>query len=392
MIHSLTAYTYEIDNPGQAVADILGQIKRQVEPNERMLGIVLCSFDFIDSGVIKTLSLAAPFPIIGGTTVSQAVQDKADILYLTLMVLYSDDCVFVPAVTEVIQEEGDLTALVTDPYNEAKKTFDGKEKMVFAFSPIKLFHRSGDSYVEALSKVSGNVPVFGMMVVDDSLDYANAYTIFNGEAYEDRLVFALLAGDFNPEFHISELTYKSKLLHKAEVTDAKGSVLLGINDIPIVEYLESIGLASNGRIRDGINSLRFLVYSDKNPDYDGRPVGRAIYQILDDGTAGCGGEIPVGSTITVGVCEKNEVVGTARDLVSSIKQKYSGRTALIFSCTGRRIALGSEPLAEMQHYIELNGDVNYLMAYAGGEICPMSVSNGVASNFFHNYTLVTCIL
>jgi hypothetical protein len=51
------------------------------------------------------------------------------------------------------------------------------------------------------------------------------------------------------------------------------------------------------------------------------------------------------------------------------------------------------PLLELETVGDsINPDIPYLIGYAGGEICPTSVRDGVPVNRFHNYSLIILIV
>jgi hypothetical protein len=41
---------------------------------------------------------------------------------------------------------------------------------------------------------------------------------------------------------------------------------------------------------------------------------------------------------------------------------------------------------------KLKGDSPFMLAYAGGEICPTSTRAESVTNRFHNYSIIACIL
>jgi small ligand-binding sensory domain FIST len=79
--------------------------------------------------------------------------------------------------------------------------------------------------------------------------------------------------------------------------------------------------------------------------------------------------------------------------MEQIKAIPDRRATLIFSCVVRRMMFGAEPLVEAAMIEEkLNGDSPFMLAYAGGEICPTSVRAEGVTNRFHNYSIIACIL
>ena len=395
MIQSIVAFTYEIDFPDKAVEELLKQLEPLTEFKDKynMIGIVTCSYDYIESGIIKSLSNALDFDIIGMTTISQAISKTAGMLLLTLTVLYSEDCNFVAGVTTPIPQTGDIRACVSESYLKMSEKLPEKEKLIIIFTPL-LPHQSGDKYVNILSSLSSHVPIFGSIAIDDNVEsYENSYTIYNEVAYKDCMSFMLISGNLSPEFKLYSILNESTLPYKGEITDSEGNILKKINDLPLVSFFETIGLASDGKLRNGINSIPFLINFETESGYNNIPVARALFLTTSENYGVCGGDMPIGSSLTLGECSKDTVISTMQYLTDEISEKYLNRTVLIFSCIGRKFALMAEHLKEIEFAQEnMPKNTNFMLSYSGGEFCPTDITDGKTVNRFHNYSLVACVL
>jgi hypothetical protein len=251
----------------------------------------------------------------------------------------------------------------------------------------------GDFFVDAMSKISGNVPNFGTIVVDDTIDYHDSHVICNGELYRDRLAFVLVYGEINPRFRFASISKEKIFRDKGVVTSSEGNQLQTINDMSVEKYLMSLGLAKgeDGAIA-GINSFPFIV------DYnDGTlPVVRIMFAITPEGYAVCGGDIPEGATLSVGSIDGNEVVKATGDKLRAILDEDTPGALLIFSCAGRYLSLGYGTEREADEVRKLMGGtgIPYTFTYSGGEICPTYVTEDATAttNRFHNDTFAVCIL
>ncbi|MDR3332871.1 MAG: FIST C-terminal domain-containing protein, partial [Synergistaceae bacterium] len=125
------------------------------------------------------------------------------------------------------------------------------------------------------------------------------------------------------------------------------------------------------------------------------PVVRAVFANTPEGYAVCGGDIPVGATLSVGTIDMNEIIATATGaLKSALASKPD--CILIFSCVGRYFYMGYEPMREIE---EAKGILDplglpYQITYSGGEFCPVYSGNkeGQTINRNHNDTIVICTL
>jgi hypothetical protein len=264
----------------------------------------------------------------------------------------------------------------------------GRPSLMVAFAPL-LTSVSGDLYVDTLTEVSGGVPLFGTLAVDHHSDYHESRVIYNGEGYTDRLALILFYGTIEPNFYIASISDETLFRGKGVVTAANGNQLQTINNMPVSNYLLSLGLNKNeeGQIV-GINSFPFIVdYNDGT-----QPVVRVMFTLTPEGYAVCGGDIPVGATISVGSIDANEVLATTQVLLDEITKSGKQDGALLFSCVGRYFAQGYDTTAELQKVIGTNwGSLPYTLCYSGGELCPVHGKDGKLTNRNHNNTFVACV-
>ncbi|MDR1966172.1 MAG: FIST C-terminal domain-containing protein [Synergistaceae bacterium] len=390
MIRAFTAFTGEIDDGETAVAEIMDQLGGCEGLSKNSIGFLTCYSEFVDSGVMKEICDALPFDVIGSTTLGNAVRGSAGRMLLTLMVITSDEAEFSIGLTEPLSD-GDAGALRA-AYEEAASRITGKPALMVSFAPL-LLSVSGDFYVNSFADISGGVPNFGMLAVDSNDDFRDSQVISRGEAYRDRYAFALFGGGVTPRFFISSISSEKVFMEKGVVTSADGNRVHAVNDKPAVEYLEGLGLKKNadGTIAS-VTSFPFVV------DYnDGSfPVVRVIFSIAPDGSAVCGGDIPMGATVSVGHVDCDEVLATTTEAVSDAMLSGEAGCAFMFSCAARYLALGYETMSEQEKVQNLMEGVStpYLFSYSGGELCPVPSGgdSAVLVNRNHNETFIMCLL
>lgn len=384
MLKAITAFTKEIDDADSAVAEILAQLDLS-RLSSNSLGILTCYSEYLDSGVVKTLCDALPFDVIGCTTMSSATTGNMGHLELSLMVLTSDDVVFSAAVSAPLSDGQE--APLREMYGRASGKLGCDPALMLSFAPL-MYNIGGEVFINILSDASGGIPNFGTLAVDHTSDYSESKVIFNGEACFDTLAMALIGGAVEPRFLVSSLSEEKTLKQKAIITASDANILKEVNGIPAVEYMESLGLTNNGKI-EGASTIPFVV--DFNDGTE--PVIRAIFAQTPEGYAVCGGVMPVNATLSIGSIDYDDVLETTRKMIRNIGAPEKINAVILFSCVGRSFALGAKTMDEMQLLEDAFGkSVPYILAYSGGEICPLKDSDGKRKNRFHNDTIIACML
>jgi hypothetical protein len=117
-----------------------------------------------------------------------------------------------------------------------------------------------------------------------------------------------------------------------------------------------------------------------------------MFAITPDGSAVCGGKIPVGAELTVGFINAEGVLAFSEETLKKVAPKAAGRSVLIFSCIGRYFSLGFDQNAEMEKTAAVLGDTHFHLSYSGTELCPVYGKDGTIANRCHNDTMVICVL
>ena len=384
MIKTFVACTSEVDDVQIAIEQIKSCLKPENGFLKNTIGIAACHYEFVLSGIFKEICEALPFDIVGTISTGQSVGSECASLLFTLMVLTSDDVEFDMVLTSSLQSEAGK--VIETAYKAAARP--ERPAMIFSFAPF-MPANSGDEYVNTLSGISGGVPVFGTLAVDDTLDFSNCFMLVNGEHYNDRMSMLLFYGKVHPEFFIANIS-ESKMLEKsAVITGSAGHVLMEVNERPVIEYFEDLGLVEASETQYAMTSLPFLLdYNDGTPK-----VSKIFIMLTQEKYALCGGAMPVGSTLNIAKTDKEDVLLTTGNAVNLALKSIEGKSGfLIYSCISRSMAFGSEQFREIEFIKEkLGAGLPFMMALSGGEICPTMVSGKEAINRFHNNAFVLCL-
>jgi hypothetical protein len=391
MLRSIGLHIYELEDADAAVAEINAGLEG-FPLMEHTAGIIMCDPEYIDSGVYEAICAALPFPVAGTTTMTQAVEGETGLLMLTVFVLTGDDVFFAAAMTGEIAGDNDALAPTRASFDEAVRQLPSEPKLILAFPPL-IAENAGDAYVEALTALCPGVPVFGTLAISDSLTFDNCSTLCCGAASLNKMAFIVVAGAVSPRFLISTVNDHNKTPYSGEITKSEKNIVREINGISTYEYFSDIGLAKDGRLDQGLQFVPILVDFNKRHDYDGVPVVRAIVYLDENGDAVCRGYMYQNSIFTVINPSAADIMQSSEDLMEQIKAIPDRRATLIFSCVVRRMMFGAEPLLEAAMVEKsLRGGPPFMLAYAGGEICPTSASAAGVTNRFHNYSIIACIL
>ncbi|MDR1655027.1 MAG: FIST C-terminal domain-containing protein [Treponema sp.] len=384
MLKVLTAFTEEIDVVDLAVQEILEQLDLDKKRLKNSLGIIHCFSDFVDSGVVKALAARLPFDTVGSTTISTSSSSGISQTGLSVTVLTSDDVNFVSGLSVPVSDSVDVP--LTELCDRIIAGLPEKPAMLMPFIPF-LPNVGGDEFIEKLDALSGNVPAFGTLAISNEPDFSRSYTLYNGEAYTASMALAALVGNAAPEFLSVSVNEENILKQKAVITGVKRNILGTINNMPAIQYLESIGVVKGGDVT-GLPAMPFIIYLE-----DGTMLIRAC--IGDAGEKGalilCGA-VPVDSTIALATMDFEDVIGSTESKVTEALAAAKGRGILMYSCAGRNWALGMQPMAEHKKVKECLGDTPYHFVYSGGEIFPSRLGDGKVVNHLQNDSLIICIL
>jgi hypothetical protein len=387
MIRTLTASTENIDDPAVA----LDEIRAQLDPDHRLLknsvGIVACHYEFVLSGTAKVINDNLPFDIAGTISSLQAVNNAKGTLLFTLLVLTSDDVSFKTAITPSLK--GEPGEKIADTYRAAAADREERPALIFSYAPFML-ENSGDEYIRVLTEVSGGAPCFGTLAIDDTSDFRECYMLYRGEHYRDKMSLILVYGDIKPTFYLASISEHKLLDRAALVTASEGHILKEVNGRPVVEYFKDLGLTKATETSYAMSSLPFMLdYGDGTP-----PVSKVFISLNEQKHAICAGAMPEGSTMYMGVFDKDDVLVTSGNLIKKALREHSDPSAIIgYSCISRSMTLGSDIFAEIDLILgEVDPKIPVFLAYSGGEMCPTQINPKAAINRFHNNTFVLCVL
>ncbi len=384
MITMHTARTSEVDE----IDDAINEIKSQIDfgaLKKNSGGLIFCHIDFVDSGVVAALCEELPFDVIGMTSMASADEHGYSLFDLTLTVLTSDEVTFEAGMTEGIDHDN-YADEIARLYNRLRGGTDTDPAMIFTFMPY-IKEVAGYEVVAAMDATCGGIPLWGAITNNIDFNYETVQTICNGQSLRAGLAMMFVNGPLKPEFIVSSIPERSIANNRATITKSDGAVLHEINDMPVLEYLSTIGLVIT---RENITTTPLMVYYEQADE----PVALGFYTLFEDGSVLTGGEMPVGTSFAVGSIDAQGIFESAEKGLREIEARADRQATLLLPCVTRYIMLAPDQEGEIRLIKDELSKTGkpFMMGYSGGEISPMLGRDGKLHNRFHNYTFCACVL
>ena len=384
MITMYTARTSEIDEVDDAIEEIKSQIDLTAL-KKNAGGLIFCHIDFVNSGVVAALCEELPFDVIGMTSMVGADEHGYGLFDLTLTVLTSDEVSFEAGMTENIDHEnyvGEIDRL----YARLRGEVADDPAMIFTFMPY-IRDVAGYQVVAAMDASCGGIPLWGAITNNIDFNYETVQTICNGQVRRAGLAMMFVNGPVQPKFIVSSLPERNIANNRAIITKSEGAVLHEVNDMPVLDYLATIGLIIN---KQNITTTPLMIYYDRSEE----PVALGFYTLFEDGSVLTGGEMPIGTSFAVGSIDAQGIFESAEKGLEEIEACTDRQATLLLPCVTRYVMLAPDQEGELRLIKDKLSDSRkpFMMGYSGGEVSPMLGPDGKLHNRFHNYTFCACIL
>jgi hypothetical protein len=304
---------------------------------------------------------------------------------LSLAVLTSNDIVFETAMAKSL-EPGSCYDKVKAAYSEAAKKLPSEPSMVLTFFPY-IDDISGTQMQKNFDEICGGIPFWGSLASSPDVQTGHWFVFRNGDIDSKGLAMILLHGQVNPEFIVISLPTENIQKTRGRITGSDGCCLREIDGIPVLKYLENIGITFQKEVPVAIP---LMVYYEGSAE----PVALAIYAINDDRSLMCAGEVPMGATVTIGEITVESTLASTAECMERVRKTGKRGGVLFLPCITRYIMLTPIHDREMSLVIEKMEDGRFMpffMAYSGGEICPVKDRIGELQNRFHNFSFIACV-
>ncbi|MCL2363044.1 MAG: FIST C-terminal domain-containing protein [Defluviitaleaceae bacterium] len=388
MIKAASVQTNHIDDIQRACDDLKSQLQHKLPLLKNSVGIVQCDPEYIEAGMMERLYREFGFPLVGGTTVSVTTNNAPPETHaFSMMVITSDNVQFIASMTNGIKD---------NPVRAIETAME--QAITAATKPVKLAlvfptvtdnaNMPGDLYFEAVEGVCPGLPVFGTLSVNDSVDeYERSMSVYNAQFSTLEMSFVMVCGDVNPRFFVTAAFDQSSAIEPAKITKVENQLICEINGMLALDYFKSVGFAADGKLSKGVYFLPLLI-TEQGEDGIDRTIVRAMVQFTPEGYIPCRGKVPEEAHISFGSLEAAEILESTETVLAQMNIENEINAALVFSCIIRQLSIGTNVMGELELIGKTIRDgVPFLASYSGGELSPLG-----AKNYFHNYTLIACIL
>lgn len=389
MFDAIVAYSDDVDT-SDAIDEILDECDEQLAGRAPTAGLLFCGTEFDHKMVLERIHQRFPeLQLIGCTTdgeMSSCGGFTEDAITLTLL---CSDTIRIRAGYGAMAG-AEPRAAAAAAVKMASQALGGRPGLAIIL-PDGLTS-SAFRILEGFAEVLGDdVPVVGGMSADrvaGAKDSYSTYQFFGNEVLTDAVPVLLFSGPLI--YSLGVESGWTPIGKKMTVTRSEANILYALDDKPAFElYLHYLGDVVKESMA-GIGSYPLAVYEPGLNNYYLR-VAKAADP--ETGAITFLGEIPEGAMVQITQAVRDDVIDGVTQSVRSALDNYRGDqpgVAMMFSCTGRKIALGTKAREEISRArAGLAVGLPMTGVYTFGEIGP--VSNNTRARY-HNTTFVTLLL
>ena len=389
MFQAVVGHSDDIETE-DAVEEILADCEARLDGLTPQAGLVYCSSEY-DHGLMLRRILAR-FPglqLIGCTTdgeMSSTGGFTEDAI--TLALFCSDRIEFAAGVGR--GAGSDPMAAAREAVTMARSGLKELPKLALVLPDG--MKASAYRVLEGFTAVLGeDVPIVGGMSADrvgGAKRHYRTYQFYNDQVLQDAVPTLLFGGQIL--YSLGVESGWTPLGERMTVTRAEGEVLYELEGRPAFElYTHYLGDVMNENLA-GLGSYPLAIYE---PGLDRYYLRVASKVDTGNGAITFLGEIPEGAQVQITQAIRDSIIRGVNASAGRAVEYYPGQSpalAMLFSCTGRKIALGTKTPEEIVHARDgLALTVPMCGFYTFGEIGPVAEH---AHARYHNTTFVTLLL
>ncbi|MDR0983959.1 MAG: hypothetical protein LBL93_02990 [Ruminococcus sp.] len=393
------ATTREIDEADIAVSEILEQLDLPKNQLKNSVGLIAMFGEFYDTGVYSAIVNALPFPCIGYSPSFFGSNGESGDMLLSVMIMTSDENEFDVFKLDYVKtlNETEISKTREHIAKTAAEIFSkGRPSLILPYWVLNS-DVSSDDMLSLVDEYFEQVPLYGSVLFSSAAGHFLGFScIGDGKKLENEAIFIAVYGELKPNFMVVSGVNETVTLHNSvKVTKSESNTLYEVNNIPMTEYLHSIGVLDSSFNSESLWVLPALL-EDKER---GITKVRAFMGISQHCPTAfyASGNIETGSTVYFGQLDSEATNKSARDAFEKLAN-IGADCFLGISCIARAWSNGTQYLKEFydvaeiyeKHKAETGKELSYQIINSGGEICPVKDKNGNWVNTLHNYSLAIC--
>lgn len=390
MFKAISAFSDDFDSE-DAIQEILKECDQQLGGLTPVAGLLFSGTEFEHQTVLNHIMRRFPgLQLIGCTTdgeMSSSGGYTEDAITLTLI---CSDTIEIYAGYGTNAGEQPASA-VTQAVDMCRKDACGKPSLAIILpdgltsSAYRVLQQLGD-------KLGTHLPVVGGMSADRvamGKDRYASYQFYGNKVLTDSLPMLLFSGPL--AYSLGVESGWTPIGKRMTVTQSEGHILKTLDDKPAFDlYVHYLGDVLKENLA-GIGSYPLAVYEEGLDRFYLR-VPKSAH--TDNGYVDFLGEVPEGAQVQITQAIRDEIInGVDRSVESALNQYPQDSKpgmAMMFSCTGRKIALGTRTRDEVRRAkAGLGKDIPMTGFYSFGEIGPVADH---AHARYHNTTFVTLLI
>lgn len=368
-----------------AVSEVKEQIELRLEGHKPKAGILFCAIDFEYEELLGEIDKSWPdLELIGCTTDGETSSELGFSEDSIVLTLFASDTIDITA--GIGEALGDNVELACSQAVDMASSKSDKEAALCITLPDALSH-SGQVIVDTLvSKLGKGIPLIGG-AAGDQWHLEKTFQFALRDVYSNAVPVLIFSGPL--EFSYALGLGCNLVGDVATVTKSDGSILQEINFEPAAKYYQNM----IGPHATRATEIPLAVLTkDGEIDYLRTP---ATDFDEETGSVPMFADISEGSQVSTALMNKDSLLESCAQAGKTVLSNYplvsNPSVALLFSCAGRKIWLGTRTGEEQKL---LSGIIDSSIPSAGfytyGEICPsVAVEDGAK---FHNHTIVIALL
>ena len=368
----------------EAVSEILDQIHASLGDIIPQAGILFCTLDCDHSYILS--SIRSKFPtieLIGCTTdgeMSSVLGFTED--SISLMVFASDSIEIRAGVGKGATLRGKQVGVdaASNAQMALKKCMNEERFAIMLTDPLNAGVSDIDKGIEEV--LGQNFPLIGAATAAHSKQ-RTTYQFCNDDVITDGVVLLLFAGPI--VFSCGIQGGHAPMGGKEEVTSANKNVLYRIGERSALEYFKHY-------IGEPYSLFMNYCLAVYEKDRESFYVRSAPFSDPETGSVTLNGIVPEGAYVQIGTADKNTCIESCTQSLRIALESYPGSkpsAAILFSCAGRKVMLGTQVIKEFQTVKEYLGDIPFLGFYSYGEIGPLTKGS---KSLFHGTTFITLLI